>query len=226
MLDTVGLIANDFEDRFRSIQVPPDWATNGITMSRPVDPLDNLLEARIGPNAIWLHYGSRTDWTEIRQEIPKVIERVTAITGAKGYSRQGLRTMLAYPLPDADRAVQQLIRIAYNVEAVPWNQLGSPLVTVLQSRLQIGHLKAIVNIRPVKRVIASDSDELLDEGSVVVTQSEESEFPETALLLDTDIYDDRRTSSLVVKPLLNNAVDILQDKIAPFFLRIAREVAA
>lgn len=225
MLDTVGLIVNDFEDRFRVIQVPPDWATNGITMSQPVDPLDNFVEARIGPRVIWLHFGSRTGWTEIRQEIPKVVERITTIANVRGYSRQGLRTMLAYPLTDVEGAVRRLVRVAYNSEVVPWEQVGSPLVTTLQSRLQIGHLKANVNIRPVKRVTESESDELLDERSVVVSPSEASEFPEMALLLDTDIYDDRRTSTLVVKPLLNNAVDILEDKIAPFFLRLAQEVA-
>ena len=219
-LDTAGQIMNDLDDRFEQMTV----SVEGLTATRPVDPLDHLRAVRVSPERIWLQYGPRTGWTELRQEASALVERLATAMRIKGYSRQGLRTQLLYPVDDLDEVVRRFAGRVHNADIVRWDVLGEVFLAGVSVRIRSGNLKASVTVRPVRRLDAPIRGRAVGEDELLVPSAEDAPLPDTGLLFDADIYDDRQTPTIQVKPLINHAFEMLRDRLTPFAGRVIAEV--
>jgi hypothetical protein len=215
-LDTAGRIMNDFDDRFKEMEV----GLQGLNMRAPADPEDHLLEMRISAEQIWLHYGVGTPWTELRQEIPRLVERIAGVLEVSSFKRRGFRTMLLYPVEDLRTGNELMRRGIYNEQVIRWDRFGETLSTAFHTRFQLKRLRVTLEMRPVRALRERPLEGFVEEQDLVVPGAMVDKIPPFAILVDTDVYSDIRAADLSVKPILNEATQFLEDEAVSLLSRL------
>lgn len=214
-LDTAGVLMNDLEDRFESLQA----TVSGLLVRKPRDSGDFLKELRVSSEQVWLHYGTRTPWVTLRKEIPDTVNRIATTLEVRGYKRRGFRANLILPIDDVEQTTARLAS-AFDGRLASWDELGTVTTPDLVCTVRVDDAHARVSIHAGHRNPAGARTSPVDEADQPVPQEQDHNLPTQALIVDVDFYDDRETRDYDVGPHINRAARFLEIRIPNFLSRL------
>lgn len=216
--DETGVLANEFSDRFHVVNFA---SPQGLTCSLPKSTTDHLLALRVNTANIWLSHRPDAGWTTIRQETPRLIEKIARAIYVTRFSRLGLRVTLLFGGKSLDDVHDiQRTRIL-KVHDGGWNALGTVSSGEIVINVDSHHLGARIAVDTVQ--IQTTEYMTRAAGSEPATRPDRPDYPDFALRLDVDLVDKSPWESLDVKPHINHSVDYLNEQIIPFISNMAME---
>lgn len=221
-LDTRGALVRQFREEFQNFAETKE--RNGmpsLLFHDPVDPEHPIVEFKVGLSMIWVHLRAEASNTAIRQECARVVEAACVVTGATQFSRQGVRTYHVFGTPTAEEAVR-LIRAATAPSVSPWAEIGDVTSVALNVQLSADRIKANVHMDAVQTVRTRI---ITHQGASPPAEATPDNIPTIGVLLDADVFDDRRSDTRDPKPHLNRALRYIDEQILPLVTRLLRRGA-
>lgn len=214
--DHAGVVANRLAQRFQSVGF--DQSRSGLTCFAPSDLQDKLLEVRVSPQQIWLGYREGVDHTTVRQESAELIDWIARAINVSRFSRLGLRLSIYWGGESEDEVVAIVRDRVVRSQEAGWSEVGAvgsgELVIHLTSEL-LGVRAALSAARNVLTEITTRFP-----GIDAVEAPKPQILPEYSVVLDADLYDNRTTDSIDVKPHIGRSLEFFDRKLLPFVSKL------
>jgi hypothetical protein len=128
-------------------------------------------------------------------------------------ARQGLRAFVFFPQVD-EEAAHEVVRTRILSSATGWESLGQISDGTLELVLADGPLKTKVRCGAAQRGTVHRVS--LSGGTVLKSGPVDADNSSFGILLDADLFDDRRSEGRDPKPHLNRALGFLDGKLIPY----------
>jgi len=209
-LDCRGKVIDAFGDPFKSYMETSEGGVSAIHLFDPLSSSQPLTELKLSAAMVWLHYRGNISTVTLRQETARIVLDACKIIGVTQLNRQGLRVYYLLSTDDALSAVA-ILRAGLAPPEPSWDELGE--IQSLATNVRIGTSSFVVNvqIQPVQR----SRVKIQIEGPQAQAFPEDDESPEFGVMVDADVFDERRSDFPDPKPHLNRAVEFLDDRLLP-----------